>query len=357
MVRSRIWALGLLGMAAVGVACFGDVVASVHFNSAGADFSVPPSSLVLNVWGERETRDVSTTLYDGGVPYERLQSAEAALTRSQASALAAPTPEHLRAAAKAAEALVALGDRTFDVDFVESARNRAEVLAIAARTKTALLRRYLRDRAAVDAGERNRFRPIGESFAKDPLFPHLVYLHGIALYDAGRLAEAASVFERVASFKGSPRRAPALIMVARSLLRADAPTASDFARAGAALDTLDRDFPKSRFAWDARNWRARIALLKGRKADALATYLRLLDTAGDMGDRINALASIRTVTRGLDAGASAARSARGFSGSPTSCARTSTTASTTPRSTPPRARGSTPSCRRPRRGRPRRAGT
>ncbi len=307
-------AVGSALVGSVALACIGELVSSVHFNTAGADLALPPSAIVLNVWDEHLTRDASEPSYryvEGEYEAQevRRKRIDEALAAAQAKAVASPTPETLRAAAVAARAKVEFAQAT-QGDGLDSARDRAEVFEVVAKAPSATLGTYLEARARLDGGKPADAAALlakaPATGAGDPLAPQWRYLDGILLYDRGRLSEAAACFEEAARAKSSPRRAPALIMAARSLLRGPKPSARDLARAESALDALDAEFGGGRFAWSSRGWRGRLALLRGQRGAALAAYLKQSDTARTTPERINALASTRLVLAGLDAAGSAA---------------------------------------------------
>ena len=332
-MRRRAIGWGLAGLSLAGgvaLACSGDLVSSVHFNSTGADFALPPSPLVVNFWGEDLKRDTSQTPYENGYVEGESERREArrkaldeALASAQAKAVEEPTPVTLRAAGVAARAKLASLEEdartdpalSFGPDPVglDSVRDRAQTFEIAATRPSRLLRDLLRARALLDDGKPKEAQTIldaEKAISGDPLEAQWRYLTGIARYDEGEFGVAATSFEEAAKLKASPRRAPALIMVARSLLRAEKPLPSDVDRAIAALDSLDAEFPNGLFAWSSRGWRGRAALVTGKRGQALAAYLKQLDTARTSEERLNALASVRQTLAVLDAsGAAGFRSA------------------------------------------------
>lgn len=314
-------AAGLTLAGAVGFACIGELVSSVHFNSTGADFALPPSPLVVNFWGETQRRDTSDTPYDANSvqgEYERREAdrktLDEALATAQAKAAAEPTPVTLAAAGVAARAKLAKLEEYARTDpalnfgpepvGLDSFRDRAQIFEIAASRPSRLLRELLRARGFLDDGKPKEALALLDA-DRDPTGDSLEaqwrYLTGIAHYDLEEFAPAANAFEAAAKLKASPRRAPALIMVARTLLRTNAPSASDVARARAALDALDAESPDGLFAWSARGWRGRASLVTGHRGEALAAYLKQLDTARNADERLNALASVRQTLAALRA--------------------------------------------------------
>ena len=298
-VTGKVAAIGLVLVGSAVFACTGDLLASVHFNSTGTDLALPPSPLLIGSWEEYAVRDATAPSYDydpdaSEANEARRKRVAETLAKAQATAADRPTPENLRAAALAARASVELGQE------VDSARDRAEAFEIASRTPSPTLGSYLDARGYQDKGNSAEARKLFNDLLRteklntstDPLASHWLYLEGIASYDLKDDAEAANVFEGSASLKTS-RRAPALIMVARTTLRKEKPTARDLTRAKSALDQLDAEFGGGRFAWSSVGWRGRIAFVSGQRGRALAAYLRQSDSATTTEERINALASIR----------------------------------------------------------------
>lgn len=309
-MRVRIAAIGLVAAGGIAYACMGDVLSSVHFNTTGTDLALPPSPLMINSWEEHAERDATEPRYDYDEAKEealtvRRKRVGEALAKAQAVAVAKPTVENLRAAAVAARAQVELGEN------LDSSRDRAELFETAARKPSTSLGSYLRACALVDSGKPAEARKIFADLLAsdrvdtrlDSIASHWLYLDAIAAYDLGQDDEAANLFEGAANLK-TTRRAPALIMVARTLLRAERPTEAAISRAGAALDQLDAEFAGGRFAWSSVGWRGRIDSLKGERGKALAAYLRQSDAARSNEQQINALASIRQTLARLDAASS-----------------------------------------------------
>ncbi|MGH9840029.1 MAG: tetratricopeptide repeat protein [Blastocatellia bacterium] len=200
-----------------------------------------------------------------------------------------------------------------------SAVDRLDALtALGQGAKPAALSAYLALRREYDQamfGEKQpeapvSFDPLREKMVELKLHPALAdnaaYLHAATLYREEKTDEAMKAFSELANkHRHSEKREAALLMAGRvkvnrfeqSLQEAD--NEQDRARQRArqsARETLQqclRDYPRGRFAPDARGWLARLWLLEGDRAAALAEYYRLLAEAIDPISRESLLTSLR----------------------------------------------------------------
>ncbi|MET0645959.1 MAG: outer membrane protein assembly factor BamD [Pyrinomonadaceae bacterium] len=153
--------------------------------------------------------------------------------------------------------------------------------------------------------------------ARDPnLADNAAYLRAVGVYLAGVEGDACEAFESVA--RRHPRgekREVALFMAGRVALGASAvylegesattadpcrePECRDeaWARARKNFTQLLADYPRGRYASDARGWLAYLDYRVGDTAGALAWYYRMLADEGDAGGRDLAAISLRLVRR------------------------------------------------------------
>lgn len=137
------------------------------------------------------------------------------------------------------------------------------------------------------------------------------YLWCAALYRAKRYEAAAFNFAKLVDQNGtSEKRDAALLMKGLAWMKQSASfrEADDTAvgspacvecadaawhHARDAFNQLLREYPRGRYAADARGWFAFLALRVGRTGDALADYYRLLTPGNNYAARFNALVSLR----------------------------------------------------------------
>lgn len=128
------------------------------------------------------------------------------------------------------------------------------------------------------------------------------YLRAALLYQMGKTDEAARAFSSLASrYPRSEKREAALLMAGRAMLNQferelqQAFNGRSEAResARATLQQCRREYPRGRFAHDARGWLARLSLLEGDRSSALAEYYRLLSESDNASSRKSLLVSLR----------------------------------------------------------------
>ncbi len=138
------------------------------------------------------------------------------------------------------------------------------------------------------------------------------YLRAVLLYREARIDEAVSAFKLLAArYPQSEKRAAALLMAARQRMKQSrslpdgddlTATATDScadcrdkawqdARAG--FLRLMREYPRGRYAEEARGWLAYLDVRVGDTAGALIEYYRLLSNAGDAQSQASVLTSLR----------------------------------------------------------------
>lgn len=328
MGSAKWWVSGGLIVLGVGVsACIGEIIESVHFNSAQPDFGAPPPPIVITAWGETLERSVPTQNGEARWPEydEAAERAKAARIASLRSAvLSAEGASNWTAARAAYEALIAASE---DPDEREDAADRIEVVDQNAKTPNPNAVTYLRARREIlNAQAATREPPYPEldrkridaalatirEISTDPsagwLRPHALYALAGAAYDAGNFEEAARIYAQVTEATDSPRRERALIMTVRCLLRGGEdtdPKPEAIAQARMTAATLLKDYPQTRFRQNALGWLARADFLDRRYPDAMRTYLRHLATNPKPEERALVLSSIRSVSEKLDAAGAA----------------------------------------------------
>ena len=153
----------------------------------------------------------------------------------------------------------------------------------------------------------------------DPnLADNVAYLRAVGIYRAGQAGDALEAFESVAArYAKSERRESALYMAGRIALESSNTYAGEgqtatsidpcvedgcrdeyWSRSRKNFGRLIADYPRGRFAADARGWLAYLDLRVGDRAGALVEYYRLLANASDDSGRELAVRSLR-LTRGL----------------------------------------------------------
>jgi len=297
--------LGLiaLGMVAVGAgyACFSDLEGTVRFNAGVPDFGTPPPPIEIGAWEERVNRPIPTA-NGPAISYleeERIaKEKELRISRNRAKANVLERNGDLKGAAAALLELIADNPENR-----EALRDRAEVLRAAADQPSLPVRDYFAARERKDVPALTR---MASDAAMGALRAHARYALASIAYDQSKFADAATHYEQAAQL-GGPRREPALMMAARSLLRSPAqqdpyewtdkplPAAAPTKRAERLLATLRAEFPESRFAVSAKGWQARANYVQGDRLAALAGYLQQLASSRDWSDQVNALSSIRLV--------------------------------------------------------------
>src|SRR5262245_46665941 len=141
------------------------------------------------------------------------------------------------------------------------------------------------------------------------LADNFAYLSAALLFREDKWDEAANAFTELAvRYPRSEKREAALLMAGRARIKGfeqtlqEADSETDRARQKALLAARQplrkclRDYPRGRFALDARGWLARLSFLEGDRAAALAEYYRLLAEAPDAPTRQSLLSSL-SVTR------------------------------------------------------------
>lgn|GEM_PF-902468 len=141
------------------------------------------------------------------------------------------------------------------------------------------------------------------------------YLRAAGVYRAGQEGDAASAFESVAArYPRGEKREAALYMAGLLRMKSSAAyagegataTSEDPCRAPECRDedfTLARkhfarlvaDYPRGRYASDARGWLAYLSMRVGDTADALVEYYRLLSDSNDAAGQELAIRSLRLV--------------------------------------------------------------
>jgi TolA-binding protein len=149
------------------------------------------------------------------------------------------------------------------------------------------------------------------------LADNAAYLRAAGMLRAGQAGDAAAAFDALAAkFPRSEKREAALYMAGRARLErsksyagAEAtatsvdpclePDCRDEAwrQARASFQRVAHEYPRGRFAADARGWLAYLDWRVGDKASALAVYYRMLSDEQDAGAVREAIASLR-LTRG-----------------------------------------------------------
>lgn len=149
------------------------------------------------------------------------------------------------------------------------------------------------------------------------LADNAAYLRAAGMWRAGQAGDAAAAFDALAArFPRSEKREAAVYMAGRARLErsksyagseANAtsvdpclePDCRDAAwrQARASFQRVAREYPRGRFAADARGWLAYLDWRVGDKASALAEYYRMLGDERDAGAVREAVASLR-LTRG-----------------------------------------------------------
>src|SRR5262249_45540171 len=142
------------------------------------------------------------------------------------------------------------------------------------------------------------------------LADNIAYFRAALIYREEKIGEAAQAFtELAARYPRSEKREAALLMAGRARVKrfeqamqeADNETDRDRQKAQLAARRVLRqclhDYPRGRFAFDARGMLARLSLLEGDQAAALTEYYRLLAEATDAPTKQSLLASLRMTRR------------------------------------------------------------
>ncbi len=138
------------------------------------------------------------------------------------------------------------------------------------------------------------------------LADNFTYLRAALVFREEKWDEAAQAFtELAARYPRSEKREAALLMAGRARVKRfeqalqEADNETDRARqksllaARQALRQCLHDYPRGRFALDARGWLAHLSLIEGDRASALSEYYRLLAEATDATTRQSLLISLR----------------------------------------------------------------
>lgn len=141
------------------------------------------------------------------------------------------------------------------------------------------------------------------------LSDNVAYLRAAILYREGKAEEAAKAFyELAARYPHSEKREAMLYMNGAALLRLYCPPGVDGAQddngcedgqiVREAFRRVLREYPRGRYAPDARGWLAHLALRTGDRAAALVEYYRSLTETADAKTKHSLLVSLR-MTRHL----------------------------------------------------------
>jgi TolA-binding protein len=298
------------------LACSAENYPSVHFNTQQPDFGAPPRPFSVQVWGEdadrpigdasRKTRDWNQENYLRTRWEKRGIEALGNARRLERTGKLEDSIEHYRNALR------------HGIGNAADVRDRVEICAeISRKTDRKLLNEYISARRDYEfhryKKSEKRMKLLAANSKAGFLRTHALYTLGAIQYDRNKFTEAAGVFENVAKlYPKSPRREASLIMVARSLVRSpaqkdeyvwvDSPKvkADAVARARVALNTLLKDYPRTRFYQDALGWRARCDYVSGQRVAALKSYLRQFASSDNTSYRIGAGASINFVSRNMN---------------------------------------------------------
>lgn len=155
----------------------------------------------------------------------------------------------------------------------------------------------------------------------DPnLADNVAYLRAAAIYKAGQPGDALEAFESAASkHRNGEKREAALYMAGRAALESSVAYAGGgqtatsteacagddcrdefWLRSRKNFERLLADYPRGRYASDARGWLAYLDLRVGDRAGALVEYYRLLGDAADAPGRETAVRSLRLVRGSAD---------------------------------------------------------
>jgi len=299
------------------MACSDENYPSVHFNTQQPDFGAPPRPFSVQVWGEDADRPIggaSRRIRDWNQEYylrirweKRGQEALGNARRLENAGKLEDSIEHYRNALR------------HGIGNPADVRDRVEICSeITRNTDRKLLTEYLSARRDYEfhryKRSEQRMRILSADTKAGFIRAHSLYTLGAIQYDRNRFTDAAGVFEKVSKlYPKSPRREASLVMVARSLVRSpaqkdayvwvDSPKvkADAVVRARAALVTLLRDYPLTRFRQDALGWRARCDYVSGQRVAALKSYLQQFASLSNTSYRIGAGASIKFVSRRLTA--------------------------------------------------------
>jgi len=183
------------------------------------------------------------------------------------------------------------------------------------------IRRKAEERAA---GMRTWDEEVESKLAQMESDPNLAdnaaYLRAAGVYKAGRPGDALEAFEAVAAkHRNGEKREAALYMAGRVALESSATYAGDgetatsikacagddcrdefWSRSRRNFERLLADYPRGRYAPDARGWLAYLNLRVGDEAGALVEYYRLLGDASDAGARELAVRSLKLVRGSAD---------------------------------------------------------
>jgi outer membrane protein assembly factor BamD (BamD/ComL family) len=147
---------------------------------------------------------------------------------------------------------------------------------------------------------------------RQALADNIAYLRAAILYRQEKMGEAARAFSELAArYPRSEKREAALYMNGVALLRLHCPPGGDETQKDGGCEEAPvvreafrrvlREYPRGRYALDARGWLARLALDEGDRATALAEYYRLLSVATDPRTKGSLLVSLRLTRHHADA--------------------------------------------------------
>lgn len=289
--RIRLLLVSALALA-VAIPGFGhveDFYDSVHFHSGQPDFGTPPRPSVLR--GEYDDRPLSAGVGMGNArrrlePYEQYAVNEQKRRMYRTRLLAAA--ERLQNAGqwrRCAGVLEAVGR---EYGWRGSLHDRLEVLrrylAVRSHNRALVhaLQRYLRGMAQYEAGKPTDPEKTLGLVANDPgagfLREHAVYQIASLAYERRAWQEAIGKFRWfVDSFAHSPKREPALIMLARCAILPKKPEQRNLTAGMQAVKELLSEFPHTRFRNKAIGLMGRVHFLNGRYGDAAHCYLTIDD--------------------------------------------------------------------------------
>ena len=280
---------GLAGMPAI--AHIEDNLNGVHFNNNRPDFgTVPTRAIISEEQDDRPSLGGSAMTYaddrayveltldkDDWISYRHAKQRQILMQRAS-SALAAGR-------VRDAEADYSEVGHVFGWE--QGVRTRVHILQLAEQNPASCLADVDHYNSALDADEASHGAAAAVTFGALARGSRLPWIKAYSLYQAAGLAYENRSFP--AAYQGfcqvlegwndAPLREDTLIMVARSALQSGHENELRLPQAQWALQTLKRDFPKSRFLGDATGLEARIDTLRGNYPPALTVYFKRNDLA------------------------------------------------------------------------------
>lgn len=311
--RTLLAAVATLSASAI-IACFGDIVDSIHFNSLQPDYSVPPRRVHLPTWDIRQDRaererpyqsywgydyegesDRNDTMVDKAI--EDLASGRNASAAQKFDVLKKQLPSFYYEP-EWASIFQELGELA-QLNPTDSISRQAVLLYAKARIAKQRL-----EEAYMDA-EKAKWKSLSESSSQAlaTVSSTKILKPYLAFSAAGKNKSfdgSAKQFEALAAAYGNhPRAEAALIMVPRNLLNVvvvedhkGVITSGMENRSRNAIAALRSRFPNSRFFDDTYGWLGRIAFLKGRYDSAFVQYLQQFRNAKDDASSTSAIVSL-----------------------------------------------------------------